>query len=1340
MPASTTISHNTPIAGSITWTAFGLVYDGTQFAIPGGTTAGRYVWWKYNAGAASGVGSPTVHSGDELPADLTENDTVLFLNKFGVGQLLLESTVLDGSLIVKESIYARAIAADQIKAVHIDANAVTARHIDADAVTARNIAAGTITAEELAAGAITTDKLSVGSVGDSLVVNGSFEEFKDGMPVGWETIAATSGSADVVTGVSSSGVYALRLTSTVANANIRVRQTKANFIPVSSVANRRWYVSARIGATVATTSGVYIRGNWFAADKTTIVGTSDIYANGALTVSWTIREGQLGVPPATARYLALEVLHTNNNVATQMLVDELIAREVIISAQIGDGAVTATKILAGEVNATHIAANSIRADKIVLTDSTNLWPNQRFGVEETKALHLGTAAIYVGAEVPPVGNAVLLAARDHIGSAVTRFPIKVNEQYLVTATVKRTLGARALTGGVWTYLANGVNTANPWSSSTAVSTVIETFANGWERRAWAVKFVASQGAVAWGAVYLQLPQDATTTYDTNYLVSDLTVRRMNAGELIVDGGILTNHMTADSITGDRIKSNTLSADKIVGKSITAAQLAIADMTTLTPGGGFDDDADMLNWTTHTRFSRVATSPYSGPGCLQVAAGVGASLIGNKLAPSVTVDDEIYFEYWVKTTADYNGTSANGKLRIGSTQTGAQLSGSTHGVSTSWVKRSGKFKVPAGTSSLAITVVADHTVGTLWVDELYVRRMNKGELIVDGAIVTNHITLNTLNGDRIAANTLAGDKIIGKSVTAAQLAVTDFSNYFSNGRFDVGADGLTGWKVGSGTVVSDALAPSGKALQITSVSGQQPSRSQVQTVPVREGMQLRLKGLVRRQATATETIAVGAWFRNAANAMVTGGSVRVSATFADTSETAYAPIDGVVTVPAGAVSADLWVEYVSGTVGTNSWITELECYRMSAGELLVDGAIKTHHMTADTISGDVIKADTLSGTKIIADTIDAGKLTADAINGKTITGPLIQTSATDGRIVLDGTGDNDRLYATDDLGNEFFSVDKSYGVRVQGEVITTGAESFGGAPVSAKIGKVTKYDGGTYETPGLAFEGSIPLGFMELPARVVSTLGENIEIAASTRNSVGNPGAQIYMMTDGGMSIYAPKGIDVVGHIRTSLGRGIGNMPELPNAVHDLNIYVAYGDWVQIRSNIAATSTNYPIAQAGYLSVRSNEDSSHVYQHYWAFGSNNRAYWRTRYLNVWSPWREIASEQAVYNCVMSSGWTAFSATASPLQARLISPNTVTLTGMIKPGTKADGVTITTLPTAYRPAKASYSPVGIRLTTTGAMNSPALLVVNPSGTVTLHADVFGSAAFNYAHISTTYFLDG
>lgn len=130
---------------------------GNNYNIADGNTDYKYVWWAPATSTTNLVGSNTFPT-------LTANDCLLFLNKNGVAVLVPTSTILDGALIVPESILANAIAANTITADQIATGAITANELAANCVTANAISANAIGAAAIAAGAIQTDHLAASAV------------------------------------------------------------------------------------------------------------------------------------------------------------------------------------------------------------------------------------------------------------------------------------------------------------------------------------------------------------------------------------------------------------------------------------------------------------------------------------------------------------------------------------------------------------------------------------------------------------------------------------------------------------------------------------------------------------------------------------------------------------------------------------------------------------------------------------------------------------------------------------------------------------------------------------------------------------------------------------------------------------------------------------------------------------------------------------------------------------------------------------------------------------------------------------------------------------------------
>lgn len=153
-----TLTANSPVAGSIAWSAFTIQYGGVAYGVAASSTALKYTWWVYNGG------SPILTASNTMPTNLTADDIVLFVNKGGIPINVPASSVVDGSLIVDGTIVGSALIVGTVAADRMVANSIGAAQIAADAITTDELAANSVTALEIVAGAVTTPKLAADAV------------------------------------------------------------------------------------------------------------------------------------------------------------------------------------------------------------------------------------------------------------------------------------------------------------------------------------------------------------------------------------------------------------------------------------------------------------------------------------------------------------------------------------------------------------------------------------------------------------------------------------------------------------------------------------------------------------------------------------------------------------------------------------------------------------------------------------------------------------------------------------------------------------------------------------------------------------------------------------------------------------------------------------------------------------------------------------------------------------------------------------------------------------------------------------------------------------------------
>jgi hypothetical protein len=401
--------------------------------------------------------------------------------------------------------------------------------------------------------------------------------------------------------------------------------------------------------------------------------------------------------------------------------------------------------------------------------------------------------------------------------------------------------------------------------------------------------------------------------------------------------------------------------------------------------------------------------------------------------AVTPGDKFAVNLWYQTTADKAGP---GGLRIMSDAGGEAVDYDlTSDVAVSagtWTQMTRIATVKAGVRTIRPRLAFALTAGTVWVDDFSIRRMNGGELIVDGAVTatkilagsigTNHITANTLNGDRITANTLNASAIIANSITGDRIQ----ANTVNADRFI--ANTITGNKIASNTIIARNLLIGDfqnlatinemHGLTVTSYGQTQVVggyntlvadsgsffmvKDQDGPVPFKNGDVLYYS--LTAKATAATTANFGVYIYNAA------GSNKNTQTAALNIGTADTTLTGTITVPATDVTfgpAKTWVAGLVNVGNKGIQIKDVVLRRMNGGELIVDGAITTTKMTANTINADRLLANTITATKILAGEIGTNHMTANTINAdrltvNTITGNLIQANAIVASHILAGS--------------------------------------------------------------------------------------------------------------------------------------------------------------------------------------------------------------------------------------------------------------------------------------------------------------------------------------------------
>ena len=221
-------------------------------------------------------------------------------------------------------------------------------------------------------------------------------------------------------------------------------------------------------------------------------------------------------------------------------------------------------IAVNKIGADQIAAGSITTEKLAVGSSTNLWANPEFkdyGANKTMVNNGYRNAIGGKNGWYVTGNAY--------GSDDTMFSVCANEEYLFDFII----GYHAGNCNIGFHLYNG---SRGWINQIMQPPVnYIDLGSGWYRASVSIKIPGNIGSAYFARVSFWANSDSAVT------IADLIVTRKNSGQLIVDG----------SITGNKITANTeINAPKIKGGEININNNFVVDqwgnltVTSATSGG------------------------------------------------------------------------------------------------------------------------------------------------------------------------------------------------------------------------------------------------------------------------------------------------------------------------------------------------------------------------------------------------------------------------------------------------------------------------------------------------------------------------------------------------------------------------------------------------------------------------------------------------------------------------------------------------------------------------------------------------------------------------------------
>lgn len=937
--------------------------------------------------------------------------------------------------LAANAVTAAAVAAGAITTAKLAANAVTANELAANAVTAGKIAAGAVSADQIAAGAITASKLLVANTAniypdfDCVDINfytavaGAFSLTGSGVAANGRNIVNIAPSAaysEVVSGwfsiesladysiksrISLESVDAATLAeqyiefATYSGANIsNPTITRRALIGASSSNSATPFVaqvtaagSERLARMVFTRAAGGTARGYIGAPNMVRMASGNLIVDGAITAikiaakaitaaqiaAGTITTTELGANSVTTAQIAAGSV-TANEIATNAITAVKLAAGAVTAGKIAANAVTANeiaanaittaKIAAGAVSATEIAAKAITAAKLAITDTSAVNIDPMF--EDASFWLQGTASVKTiadGVVGPNVWADTVASSRLRNEN---RFTLDTSKTYLfevwyrkLAATTGRDFAIARFfdaAGAVITTAGTGWPGTNAPSGNhywPSVSNVVPP--NVWTRYTLTV---GPDGAAKFPPGVVACALGSYFNYSgsgtAEVQINMLRITEMARAELVVDG----------SITADKIAAKTITAAQIAASAITATELAANSVTT----------------------AKIAANAVTAT---QIAAG---TITAAEIASGAI------------TTAKIAANAITAAQIAASTITAAELGAGS--VTTA--------KVAAG--AITATEIATNAITAV---KIAAGAVTAGKIAAN-AVSANEIAANAITAAKIAVGAVGADQIAANAITVKHLTVMDYSNIV----LDPFIADNSSWATFTGTMVTRATA--GVPANMPGPSGVQLSKSAAQSVLSRNfqtspGEVYYMSAYVASATTTGLSIRLmlqlidGTGTEGGNNGTHVGWGAAVTTTAASVTANTWTKIEGLVTVPAGAVFGKARIVTETGTAATGNWFaTNFVCRRAASAELIVDGAIIAAKLSANAIAvgtaaiqdgaivnamignlaADKITAGTLAAARIAAGSIDATKLAALAVTaGKIAANAVTATEIAAGAI-------------------------------------------------------------------------------------------------------------------------------------------------------------------------------------------------------------------------------------------------------------------------------------------------------------------------------------------------------
>jgi len=486
-------------------------------------------------------------------------------------------------------------------------------------------------------------------------------------------------------------------------------------------------VASKIAALAIT--GDKIDANTITGDKI-VAGTLSAREIGALTITGNLIQGNT----ITGDKLVVNTI-TADQIATGTITADELAVNSVQADKIVSGAVTTDKMNANSINGNRITANTLDASKIV--------------AESISAREIAALSI--------TGDLIQ-------GNTITGDKLIVNSISGDRITTNTLNGSKIIAGTISAdkLVANSI-TAGQIAALTITGDEIK--GNSVHADKIIANTIGAREITAGSITSNQIA--ANTIIGGNILGNTITGDKIQANtitaSLIASDAIEADAIKARVITGDKLAFSTITGELIAADTITTKNLVISDFENLTYGSDFEVAEEIpwegINGTASIQES--SASPILQKALRFLPVSSGTKQVDLNYNPDLKTNEELYLEYDLYTTPDWNGTG-DSKLRIGDALNSNNILTADSFVNTNggWMGRTFTYKYTGNPTRIQVSLWADHTQGQLWITNIRLRRKKAGNLIVDGTITATQIAAEAITAAKLSAGAIDGKLITG----------------------------------------------------------------------------------------------------------------------------------------------------------------------------------------------------------------------------------------------------------------------------------------------------------------------------------------------------------------------------------------------------------------------------------------------------------------------------------------------------------------------------------------------------------------------------------------------------